>query len=186
MEICKNFFKFFLVLCFVNPSFSSNIKNFNVNFQDYLLVKYDLFFLKNVSKIVNNSSIKVMIYYQSLDYVVKIKDNQEVDVTVNAIMDTNRYKKKKYVPKISDCNVVRNQLVAGKYGYSLFTLKKNYSVTESLLREKIKDNVYNFSGINDKDTERLINSTNIYINIIHPQPVYNFTCSGKITQLELR
>ena len=45
-------------------------------------------------------------------------------------MDKSRYESKKYKPKNSDCNVLRNILLYGKYGYNIFQ-KRNKHLTNS-------------------------------------------------------
>ena len=76
--------------------------------------------------------------------------------------------------------------IANKNGYSLFTNKKNYSVSEEILFNTIKKNVYNLVNISEKNIKESINQTNIKINILHPISRFNISCSGKITQLELK
>ena len=149
-------------------------------------MKYELFILKYKSRVINRGFVGMMVHYQSLEYEIKINENNQIEIDIFAKMDISRYKQiKKYIPKITDCNIVRNKLLTNRNGYSIFTLKKNYSVTEELLYEVIKNNVYNISNINDKIVEKYINNTLINVNILHPLPRFNISCSGKITQLEL-
>ena len=72
-----------------------------------------------------------------------------------------------------------------KLGYSLFTLKKNYSISENELFSAVKEKIYNFIELNEKDIENLIDSTVINITIIHPIKKFNINCSGRISELEL-
>ena len=76
-------------------------------------------------------------------------------------------------------------MITNKNGYSMFTNKKNYSVSEELLFNQIKKNVYNLNYMDEKNIEQSIKTTNIKINIYHPLRKFNISCSGKITQLEL-
>ena len=47
-----------------------------------------------------------MVRYQSINYEIKIDDDANTKIIINSIMDKNRYlKKKKYKPKITDCNI---------------------------------------------------------------------------------
>ena len=102
-------------------------------------MKYEIFFLKNQSRVINSRKVGLMVRYQSINYEIKIDHDANTKVIINSIMDKNRYlKKKKYKPKIADCNIVRNKIVTDKFGYNPLTLKQNYSVTEDVLFENIK------------------------------------------------
>ena len=76
-------------------------------------------------------------------------------------------------------------MIANKNGYSLITNKKNYSVSEEILFDEIKKNVFNLKNLSDKAIEESLENTTIKINIIHPLSKFDLSCSGKITQLEL-
>ena len=76
-------------------------------------------------------------------------------------------------------------MIANKNGYSLITNKKNYSVSEEILFDEIKRNVFNLKDFSDKAIEESLENTTVKINIIHPLSKFDLSCSGKITQLEL-
>ena len=76
-------------------------------------------------------------------------------------------------------------MIANKNGYSLISNKKNYSVSEEILFDEIKKNVFNLKNFSDKAIEESLENTTIKINIIHPLSKFDLSCSGKITQLEL-
>ena len=131
-------------------------------------MKYEIFFLKNQSRVTSSKRAGLMVRYQSINYDVNIDSENNTIIKINAIMDKNRYlKKKKYKPKITDCNIIRNKIVANKFGYNPFTLKPNYSITEEILLEKIKNNIFNFQNLNEDQIETLISKSTIKINIIH-------------------
>ena len=101
-------------------------------------------------------------------------------------MDRIRYtSKKKYRPKISDCNAVRNKIFLNKVGYSFLTQKKNNFVSEGAITDIISSRILSLSGISAKDKERLINETQIEIEIIHPNKFESIKCRGRINQVEL-
>ena len=56
-----------------------------------------------------------------MKYDVNIDSENNTIININAIMDKNRYlKKKKYKQKITDCNIIRNKIFAKqkeKYKY---------------------------------------------------------------------
>ena len=186
MVICK----LITVLIFTSffYSFSNaqvSLNSTNLTTKDIILIKYEIFFMKNKNRIVKNSLYKTMIHYQHLSYSVSIDDQDNIKINLNAFMDRSRYKLKKYSPKISDCNIVRNKLIINKHGYSV-TGSINYAISEKLIYETIKNNIYNLEKFDEKNIENSINRTKIFINIIHPNKVNNISCSGKITQAELR
>ena len=189
MAICKKVLFYLLTIIFF---FTSNIKaenslnNVNLTINDFILMKYEIFFLKNQSRIINSKKSGLMVSYQSINYELKIDGENNTNIIINAVMDKNRYlKKKKYKPRISDCNIVRNKIVANKMGYSLLTSKPNYSVTEDVLFEYIKSNIFNIQNLNEDEIKRLIKKTTIKINIIHPISKFNINCSGKLSDAEL-
>ena len=190
MGTCKSKFLilyFFITFVLNLPCYSNtDLKLNEISSVDFFLMKYEVFILKYKSRIVNQGFASLMVYYQSLEHEIQINKNNQIEIDIFAKMNVSRYQRiKKYIPKITDCNIVRNKLLTNRNGYSLFTLKKNYAVTEELLYEVIKNNIYNISNINDKIVEKYISNTLININILHPIPKFNISCSGKITQLEL-
>ena len=188
MEICKKifFFSIFSVFFFIPITKADNLNNINLTIKDLILIKYEIFFLKNQSRITGSKRVGLMVKYQSINYDVNIDNENNTTIRINAIMDKNRYlKKKKYKPKITDCNIIRNKIVANKFGYNLFTIKPNYSITEEILLENIKNNIFNFQNLNEDQIETLINKSTIKINIIHPIPKFNKSCSGNFSDAKL-
>ena len=80
---------------------------------------------------------------------------------------------------------IRNKIVANKMGYSPITSKPNYSITEDVLFEYIKNNIFNIQNLNEDEIKGLIKKTTIKINIIHPISKFNINCSGKLSDAEL-
>ena len=74
-------------------------------------------------------------------------------------MSIHRYTKvKKYIPKLTDCNIIRNRMIANKNGYSLITNKKNYSVSEEILFDEIKKNVFNLKNFINEISKNIYNA----------------------------
>ena len=188
MEICKKIFlsSIFLIFFFIPNTKANNLNNINPTIKDMILMKYEIFFLKNQSRVTSSKRAGLMVRYQSINYNVNIDSENNTIIKINAIMDKNRYlKKKKYKPKITDCNIIRNKIVANKFGYNPFTLKPNYSITEEILLENIKNNIFNFQNLNEDQIETLINKSIIKINIIHPISKFNKSCSGNFSDAQL-
>ena len=100
-------------------------------------------------------------------------------------MDKGRYKQKKYLPKNSDCNSLRNKWLTGLTGYSFFSHKRNYKVSEDDLEQVLKDEIYDIDELTDNEIRDLIEKTKIEIEILHPNKLNSISCAGKLTQITL-
>ena len=153
--------------------------------KDFILLKFDLFLNNNLNNLTSNAGI-THVAYQSIKYDVLINKDNKIKIIIKALMDKNRYKSKKYYPKLSDCNQVRNKIFLNKSGYSFFTQSLNNYVNEENLSQVINDKILNISLLNKKLKNQILENTNINIKIIHPKPEKNLTCSGKLVSIELR
>ena len=63
------------------------------------------------------------VQYSSVDIQVNFEDRKKIFANIYAIMDRNRYSKKKYIQKVRDCNQVRNLIFYKKHGYRFFKAK---------------------------------------------------------------
>ena len=61
---------------------------------DFLLTKFDNFFIKNQHKILSNNPL--LVRYESISYDVIYIEGKNIEIFLEAIMDRSRYKKKKY------------------------------------------------------------------------------------------
>ena len=100
-------------------------------------------------------------------------------------MNKKRYSSKKYYPKLSDCNQIRNKIFINKYGYSPFKQSFNNLVNEEILINKINDNILNISILDDDLKSEILDKTKIKINVIHPKTERNISCSGKLIDTKL-
>ena len=190
MEICKiSRIIIFIIFFTFSSSVRSEIKllDIKVSAVDLILLKYEIFLTKNFNRLYKGGGIpQTMIIYQYIDSTVKYNEENGFSVNINAYMDKVRYtKKKKYSPKISDCNAIRNKIFLNKVGYNFLTQKKNNFVSESKLTSTIFSRILNLSGLSFKDKERIINDTQIEIEIIHPNKFHSIKCRGRINQIEL-
>ena len=190
MEICKILRTLIVVILFtISSSVKSeiNLLDSKVSAVDLILLKYEIFLTKNFNRLYKGGGIpQTIILYQYIDSTVKYTEENGFFVNIYAYMDRSRYtKKKKYSPKISDCNAVRNKIFLNKIGYDFLTQKRNNFVSESELTDIIASRILSVSGISVEDKERLINDTQIEIEIIHPNKFNSIKCKGKINQVEL-
>ena len=156
-----------------------------ISAKSFIEMKFDLFFLKNKNRTYANRTIPTMIVYQSIDVKSKFNDKEELIIRVKAIMNKKRYKQKKYLPKNSDCNSLRNKWLTGLTGYSFFSHKRNYKVSEDDLEQVLKDEIYDIDELTDKEVSDLIEKTKIEIEILHPNKLNSISCAGKLTQIIL-
>ncbi len=120
----KFLFKLFFVLIFSSNVFAQKIdlSNVNISVRDLILLKYDLFFLKNKQRLVTSQVVRLMVDYQYVNFNLEVDEDNKFVLRITAVMNKQRYKQKRYYPKNSDCNIVRNKLFLNKYG--IFFLEK--------------------------------------------------------------
>lgn len=182
-------FKFYLLFfMFINFKLSANEINLEKNFiplKDFIILKYELFFEENAKNIFQGGGV-FGVAYQDISYEIRINDNDETNIFINATMDKERYRSKRYYPKLRDCNQVRNKIFMNKYGYSFLTQNFNNLVNEESLANAIDKKILNISSLNDEMKKTLLEKTNIKINVLHPREGGNLSCSGSILSSELK
>ena len=189
MKKIKKIIFVFLLSFFINLNFlNSNEVNLNEKYillKDFIVLKYELFLVENMPNLQKGSGL-THVAYQNISYEVDINKDNKITIILNAIMNKKRYTTKKYKPKLSDCNQIRNKIFTNKYGYSLFKRSLNNMVNSESLSSSINENVLNISSLNDKARNEIINSTYIYVNILHPKKINNISCKGKLNDNELK
>ena len=88
------------------------------------------------------------IQYESVGSQVDFSEKEsKIIISIIGIMDKKRYSQKKYKPKISDCNILRNILIYGKYGYGLQFLEVTKLNINNFNYKKINSfkNIHHFS-----------------------------------------
>jgi len=186
MVICRLIFLIFFLLIPNTLSAENPLKSSKISIVDLLVLKYDLYIEKIKPRVLAKTKKGFMVHYDRIEQQINFDENDNINIIISAYMSIHRYTKvKKYIPKLIDCNVIRNRMIANKNGYSLITNKKNYSVSEEILFDEIKKNVFNLKNFSDKAIDESLENTTIKINIIHPLSKFDLSCSGKITQLEL-
>jgi len=100
-------------------------------------------------------------------------------------MDKNRYSKKKYKQKLSDCNQIRNLILYKRYGYKFLTQKRDPSLSTDLMINIFKEVFLDNLDFNEEEKEFLLNNMIIKVTIYHPVYKKELSCSGKINDYEL-
>ena len=181
--------KYFLFLAvlisFINAHANTNpLSSRFIPLKDFIILKFDLFMQSNVKNLVSGGGV-IAVSYQSINYNLNIDKTNKILITVNAVMNKKRYSSKKYYPKLSDCNQIRNKIFINKYGYSPFKQSFNNLVNEEILINKINDSILNISILDDDLKSEILDKTKIKINIIHPKTERNISCSGKLIDTKL-
>jgi len=194
MEICKKlffilfiFFIFSLISNYANSSqLNEKLKSKKISYLEFILNNLENKVLLRSGLLVRNHGIVARIHYESIGTQVMFIDKKnKILINIKTVMDRQRYTKKRYKPKRSDCNIVRNLIFFNKYGYSFFQ-KKNKYLTQEIMEEYFINNFLNNIFLNKNEINDLINSININIEIISPIKGHNFYCSGNLLQNELR
>ena len=162
-----------------------DLSKINISVKDFILLKYDLFFLKNKYRLVTNQTLRLMVDYQSMNFNLIVDDQNVFKLKIIAVMNKSRYQKKRYYPKNTDCNIVRNKLFLDKYGYTFWKRKPSYAFDEEDLQNVLINEIYGSENLSEKIIKELIDQTMIEIDIIHPRIDKSIKCSGKITQVIL-
>ena len=113
------------------------------------------------------------------------KKNNKVNSKIYAVMDRNRYSKKKYKAKISDCNQIRNLMLYNKHGYKFFTQKRDPALSQDLMEEIFKEIYFENINFTEEEINFLVDNMFIKVTIFHPINKREISCSGKINQYEL-
>ena len=174
------------ILAIIIFSFFLNVNANEINLdkkflplKDFLVLKFDLFFKEKVNKVFIGGGY-TSVAYQKIDYNIKINENDEIFIVLDAVMDEKRYKSKKYYPKIKDCNQIRNMLLVNKKGYSFFKQEFNNLVNTENLSKSINESVLNISSLDGDLKQKILEKTLIKINIIHPELDKSKSCGGKL------
>ena len=95
----KFLLKLFFVLIFSSSVFAQKIdlSNVNISVRDFILLKYDLFFLKNKQRLVTGQVLRLMIDYQYVSFDLKVDDNNKFVLRITAVMNKIIYKIKRII-----------------------------------------------------------------------------------------
>ena len=195
MGICKKNFLdviliFFFIFSFSNFSSANQnfeqIENKKVSFLDFFIMKFESTMNKR-AQILRKQLFATRVQYSNIGIGVSLdKKKEEIFINIYAIMDRNRYQKKKYIQKLSDCNQVRNLIFYQKHGYKFFTQKRDPLLSEGLMTDIFKEVFFRNIDFSDEEIDFLLNRMFINVTIFHPIKKRELYCSGKINDYELK
>ena len=195
MVICKKkiiiniILSVLLILAVIKPGYAElNFKSFEtkkVSYLDFFLLKFENTLTKR-SQILRRQLFATRVQYSNIGIQVDF-DNKKEKITVNiyAIMDKNRYSKKNYKQKLSDCNQVRNLIFYQKHGYKFFTQKRDPVLSQGVMEDIFKDVFFSNLSFDEREIEFLLNKMFVNVTILHPLKKKELSCSGKINDYEL-
>ena len=194
MEICKkkliiNIILIVSVIFIVKPAYSEvNFESFEkkkVSYIDFFLLKFEGSLIRKAQTL-RRQFVPTRVQYSNIGIEVNLdKKKEEILINIYAIMDKARYKKKKYIQKLSDCNQVRNLIFYNKHGYKFFTQKRDPALSEGIMEDIFKRNFFYNLNFNKKEEEFLLKKMFINVTILHPITKKELSCSGKVNDYEL-
>ena len=195
MAICKKkiiiniILSVLLILAVIKPGYAElNFKSFEtkkVSYLDFFLLKFENTLTKR-SQILRRQLFATRVQYSNIGIQVDFDNKKEkISVNIYAIMDKNRYRKKNYAQKLSDCNQVRNLIFYQKHGYKFFTQKRDPDLSQGVMEDIFKDVFFSNLSFDEREIEFLLNKMFVNVTILHPVKKKELSCSGKINDYEL-
>ena len=161
------------------------LENKKVPFLDFFLLKFENKLVQR-AQVLGNQLIISRVQYSNIGIQVNFeKKDKKIFINIYAIMDRNRYSKKKYRQKLTDCNQVRNLIFYKRLGYKVFSQKRDPSLSEGLMEDIFKENFFNNLSFSDKEIEFLLNSMFVNVTILNPVSKIELSCYGKANEYEL-
>ena len=103
-------FFLFLQSNLFSSTFDELKKNKKTSYLDFILLKIENRLIQRHG-LLGAQPVTLRVQYQNVGSQVNfIEDQSKIVVSIVGVMDKRRYTEKKYKPKISDCNVLRNIL----------------------------------------------------------------------------
>ena len=167
---------------FADSTFKSLQEDKKTSYLDFILLKIENKLIQRHA-LLGTQVVALRVQYQNVgsqvDYVEK---ESKVVISIIGIMDKQRYSNKKYIPKTTDCNVLRNILLYGKYGYNVIFQKRNKYLTNDIMEEIFISRFLNNLSITEEEKKYIANNTFAKVQIIDPVKGNDMYCEGKITE----
>ena len=181
----KKIFLIFLILFFnkivLADSNFSNLKNKKISYLDFVLLKIEGRLIQRHG-LLGTQVMPLRVQYQSLSSEVNFnKKDSKIIISIRGVMDKSRYSKKKYVPKLTDCNILRNILLYGKQGYNIISKKRNIYLTDDIMKVIFVDKFLNNLSLSQEEKNYILENTLAKVLIIDPVRGNDIFCSGNIS-----
>ena len=152
------------------------------SYLDFILLKIEQRLIQRHG-LLGAQPLAVRVQYQSVGSQVDfIEKESKIIISIIGVMSKARYSQKKYVPKISDCNILRNILLYGKYGYNIFSLKRNRFLTNADMREIFLARFLHNLSLSEKEKNYIVDNTIARVQVIDPVRGNDIFCTGGISK----
>ena len=152
------------------------------SYLDFILLKIEQRLIQRHG-LLGAQPLALRVQYQSVGSQVDFSEKEsKIVISIIGVMDKARYSKKKYIPKISDCNILRNILLYGKYGYNAIFQKRNRYLTNADMREIFLSRFLHNLSLSEKEKNYIVANTLARVQVIDPVRGNDIFCAGKITE----
>ena len=173
---------FFFQTAYSDSEFTILKKNQSVSYLDFILLKIEGRLVQRHG-LLGPQMVPVRVQFQHIGSQVDFNEKKsKIIISIRGVMDKARYSKKKYIPKVMDCNIVRNILMYGKQGYNLISRKRNSYLTNTEMEEIFLSTFLNNLSITEKQKSFILNNTFARVEIIDPVRGNDVFCQGKIAE----
>ena len=156
-------------------------KSKKTSYLDFILLKIEQRLIQRHG-LLGAQPMALRIQYQSIGSEVKfIEKESKIIISIIGVMSKRRYSQKKYKPKISDCNILRNILLYGKYGYNIFQ-KQNKFLTNAIMEDIFLTRFLDNLSLSEKEKNYIVDNTFARVQVIDPVRGNDIFCAGKITE----
>ena len=156
-------------------------KSKKTSYLDFILLKIEQRLIQRHG-LLGAQPVALRVQYQSVGSQVEfIEKDSKIIISIIGVMNKNRYSQKKYKPKISDCNILRNILLYGKYGYNAIFQKRNRFLTNEDMREIFLSRFLHNLSLSDKEKNYIVDNTLARVQVIDPVRGNDIFCAGRIT-----
>jgi len=173
---------FFFQTAYSDSEFTILKKNQSVSYLDFILLKIEGRLVQRHG-LLGPQMVPVRVQFQHIGSQVDFNEKKsKIIISIRGVMDKARYSKKKYIPKVIDCNILRNILMYGKQGYNLISRKRNSYLTNTEMEEIFLSTFLNNLSITEKQKSFILNNTFARVEIIDPVRGNDVFCQGKIAE----
>ena len=182
----KKLILFILLLFLCKNSFAEiafkDLQEKKTSYLDFVLTKIESRLVQRHG-LLGAQMMPVRVQFQSLGSQVDfLQKESKIVISIQGVMDKDRYSKKKYIPKITDCNILRNILLYGKQGYHLILKKRNKYLTDVDMRDIFIKRFLNNLSLSEEKKIFILENTFARVRIIDPVRGNDVFCSGNIAQ----
>ena len=167
---------------FAETVFDDLKKSRKTSLLDFVLLKIEQRLIQRHG-LMGSQPLALRVQYESVGSQVDyVKKDSKIVISIIGVMDKKRYSEKKYRPKISDCNVLRNMLLYGKYGYGLIFQKRNKYLTDDDMKEIFLSRFLNNLSLTDEEKDYIVKNTFAKVEVVDPVRGNDIFCSGNISE----